>query len=110
MQEKEIKYLSHRRYKGKTMIGKEVNLPAMQEIILKDNVLYWNNRPIAFDTSEVAHQYFAINQDGQGKRRGDYITIKKNGKDSGKILCVQNIKEWSIKTFGSGTIYFSMRL
>lgn len=71
MQEKEIKYLSHRRYKGKTMTGEEVNLPAMQEVVLKNNILYWNNRPIAFDTSEVAHQYFAVNWDGQGKRRGD---------------------------------------
>ena len=63
------KIIVHRRFKQMSLSG-EVNLPAMTECELLDNVICHNGQPICVITSENAHQYFAINTDGQGMQRG----------------------------------------
>lgn len=64
-----MKYITHQRFKEKAICG-EVNLPAMTEVELKDNMLYWQDKPLCVITSENAHKYFARNDDGQGMERG----------------------------------------
>lgn len=64
-----MNYIVHRRFKGNTLCG-EVNLPAMTECALLDNIIHYDNIPICYIKSENAHQYFAINEDGQGMKRG----------------------------------------
>lgn len=64
-----MKYIVHTRFKAKAICG-EVNLPALTEVELKDNMLYWQDKPLCVITSENAHTYFARNDDGQGMERG----------------------------------------
>lgn len=64
-----MKYIVHTRFKAKAICG-EVNLPALTEVELKDNMIYWQDKPLCVITSENAHKYFARNDDGQGMERG----------------------------------------
>lgn len=64
-----MNYITHTRFKTKAICG-EVNLPAMTEVELKDNMLYYQNQPLCVITSENAHNYFARNDDGLGMERG----------------------------------------
>lgn len=64
-----MNYIVHARFKGKAICG-EVNLPALTEVELKDNMLYWQDKPLCVITSENAHKYFARNDDGNGMERG----------------------------------------
>lgn len=65
-----MKYIVTRRYRGKTMQGTDVNIPALTEAVRSNNIIYVNDKPICFITSQVGHQYFARNDDGNGMRRG----------------------------------------
>lgn len=53
------------------MIGEEINIPAIQNLQLVGEILYIKGKPVCFFTSEVAHQYFAINSDFKGLYRGN---------------------------------------
>lgn len=64
-----MNFITHQRFKDKAICG-EVNLPALTEVELKDNMLYWQDKPLCVITSENAHKYFARNDDGQGMERG----------------------------------------
>lgn len=64
-----MNYIVHRRFKAKAICG-EVNLPALTECECINGVIKHNNRDICFITSENAHQYFSINEDGCGLVRG----------------------------------------
>lgn len=64
-----MNFITHQRFKDKAICG-EVNLPALTEAELKDNMLYWQDKPLCVITSENAHKYFARNDDGQGMERG----------------------------------------
>lgn len=64
-----MKYIAHKRFKGKAICG-EVNIPAQTECSLQDGVILCDDLPICFSTSEIAHQYFAPNDDGNGMKRG----------------------------------------
>ena len=64
-----MKYIVHTRFKAKAICG-EVNLPALTEVNLKDNMLYYQDKQLCVITSENAHKYFARNDDGQGMERG----------------------------------------
>lgn len=66
-----MKYIAHRRFKGRAACG-DVNIPAMTELYLKDNVIYYEEYPICYFSSENAKQYFTVNEDGQGMLRGKY--------------------------------------
>lgn len=72
-----MNYITHTRFKTKAICG-DVNLPAMTEVELKDNMLYYQNKPLCVITSENAHNYFARNDDGLGMERGNLTqTIRK---------------------------------
>lgn len=64
------KYIAHKRFKGKCLCG-DVNIPARSELIGYAGVLCYGGKPICFEASEVAHQHFARNDDGEGMRRGN---------------------------------------
>lgn len=64
-----MKYVVHRRFKDNTICG-SINLPAMTECECEDGLITYNNTAICYATSENAHQFFAVNEDGMGMERG----------------------------------------
>jgi len=64
-----MKYIVHKRFKGKAICG-EVNIPAMSVCECIGAFITYNNKTICYATSENAHQYFAIDEDGMGMVRG----------------------------------------
>ena len=65
-----MKYIVHTRFRGKAICG-DVNLPALTECECDGVVIKYNDKPICFVSSENAHQYFAIDEDGMGMERGN---------------------------------------
>ena len=77
-----MNYIVYKRYHGKTFSG-EANLPYNTPLHCNGGVLYYNDKPICFATSQVAHQHFARNDDGHGLLRGELIAaIKKKLKNN----------------------------
>lgn len=72
-----MNYIVHTRFKEKAICG-EVNLPALTEVELKDNMLYWQDKPLCVITSENAHKYFARNDDNNGMERGRLTQLIKS--------------------------------
>ena len=64
-----MKYIAHKRFKGKAYCG-YVNIPATTVLESTDGVIFCEGRPICFETSENAHQFFARDDDGNGMQRG----------------------------------------
>lgn len=64
-----MKYVVHRRFKVNAICG-SINLPAMTECECEDGLITYNNTAICYATSENAHQFFAVNEDGMGMERG----------------------------------------
>lgn len=64
-----MKYVVHRRFKDNAICG-SINLPAMTECECEDGLITYNNTAICYTTSENAHQFFAVNEDGMGMERG----------------------------------------
>ena len=64
-----MKYVVHRRFKDNAICG-SINLPAMTESECEDGLITYNNTAICYATSENAHQFFAVNEDGMGMERG----------------------------------------
>lgn len=62
-------YITTQRFKSKAICG-DVNLPALTEVTLIGNMLYFGDKPLCVVTSENAHRHFARNDDGQGMERG----------------------------------------
>lgn len=67
-----MRYITHKRFKQLAICG-NVNIPAVSECEEKDQIIYHNNRPLCAVTSENAHTFFAINEDGQGLIRGKLV-------------------------------------
>lgn len=67
-----MEYIVHTRFKGQVICG-EVNLRAFTKLEEIDGVIFHGDKPIAFATSENAHQHFARNDDGHGMERGKLI-------------------------------------
>lgn len=67
-----MRYITHKRFKQLAICG-NVNIPAASECEEKDQIIYHNNRPLCAVTSENAHTFFAINEDGQGLIRGKFV-------------------------------------
>lgn len=67
-----MNYITFTRFKGKAICG-YLNLPALTEVQLIDNMLYYQEKPICVITSENAHKYFMKNDDGNGIERGKLI-------------------------------------
>ena len=64
-----MKYIVHKRFRDKAICG-NVNLPAMTVCECDGAIIRHNGHGICFVKSENAHQYFAINEDGLGMKRG----------------------------------------
>lgn len=65
-----MKYVVHRRFKRKG-IGGEFNLPHGTECEEVEGVICYQGRPICLNTSQVAKEHFAVNDDGRGLQRGE---------------------------------------
>lgn len=64
-----MNYIAHKRFKDKAFCG-SVNIPATTALESVDGVILYKGKPVCFETSENAHQFFARNDDGNGMRRG----------------------------------------
>lgn len=65
-----MNYIVTNRYRGKALNGSEVNIPATTNVVETNKQILFDGKPICFITSQVGHQYFARNDDGNGMRRG----------------------------------------
>lgn len=63
------RYIIHKRFKGNAICG-QVNLPYGTVCDCKDGVLMYNGQYLCFVGSENSHQHLAIDEDGNGLRRG----------------------------------------
>lgn len=64
-----MKYITHRRFKDRAICG-DVNIPANTECEERNGMIYYEGKAICLTTSENAHTYFAVNEDGKGLQRG----------------------------------------
>ena len=64
-----MEYIVYRRYRGKTVTGAEVNLPACTELH-GDELILLNGVPLCVKSSQIAHEHIARNDDGNGLERG----------------------------------------
>lgn len=63
------KYITTQRYRGMTLSGPK-NIPALTLVELReDNILYLENKPLHYITSQRGIEYFARNDDGKGLER-----------------------------------------
>ena len=102
-----MKYILYKRFKGLSLSG-YINLPKGTKCEMKNNIIYFNNLPLMYATSENAHNYFTQNEDEQGILRGELINnilniLNKNHKKWYKIffdpICLKyknnkNINSW----------------
>lgn len=65
-----MKYVVHRRFKRKGIDG-EFNLPRGTKCEEVDGVICYQGRPVCLNTSQVAKEFFACNNDGCGLQRGN---------------------------------------
>jgi len=66
-----MQYITHHRLRGKAACGLELNVPYATSFSTIGNFIATNDsKAICYTTSEMAHKYFARNDDGQGLRRG----------------------------------------
>lgn len=65
-----MKYIIYRRFKEMAICG-NVNLSAMTECAEHSGIIYHDGDPLCLVGSENAHVYLAVNDDGNGMRRGD---------------------------------------
>lgn len=64
-----MNYIVHTRFKGNAVCG-SVNLPAMTEVQVEGNVVYYDGIPLCALTSDNGKRHFARNDDGNGMERG----------------------------------------
>lgn len=64
-----MKYIVHKRFRGTAICG-DVNLPATTVCECTNGIIRHIGNDICFATSENAHQFFAVDEDGQGMVRG----------------------------------------
>ena len=64
-----MNYIIHTRFKGRVISG-EVNLPAMTEVQVEGNVVYYNDIPLCALSSDNGNKHFARNDDNNGVERG----------------------------------------
>ena len=67
-----MEYVNHRRVKGKVLCGKEVNIPAGTVFECNNKLIKLGNDAICYSTSQMGHENFARNDDGNGMERGAY--------------------------------------
>ena len=86
-----MKYLVTNRFKTKAICG-EVNLAYGTECFSQGNVIYRQDKqPLCLITSENAHMYFTVNDDGLAKERRQLI------EDIAKLLSDEKMeKRWDV--------------
>lgn len=86
-----MKYLVTKRFKTKAICG-EVNLAYGTECFSQGNVIYRQDKqPLCLITSENAHMYFTVNDDGLAKERRQLI------EDIAKLLSDEKMeKRWDV--------------
>lgn len=65
-------YITNKRFKGKCLCG-EINLPYGTPCDLKENIIYYQGKPICFVSSQNAYDYFSNNFDFRGLERGKLV-------------------------------------
>lgn len=65
-------YFTRKRFKKKCIQG-NVNIPYGTVLEYKNNLLYYNNKPVCVISSQDGLDYFVGNQDNQGKVRASLI-------------------------------------
>ena len=78
-----MEYITHRRFKSKSLCGEVLNLPYGTELTEKDGLLYYNKKAVCLNTSENGKMYFSRNDDDMGLERGKYtweIAFSRRGK------------------------------
>lgn len=76
-----MEYITHRRFKGKGISG-DLNIPAQTICDVCGKYIICSDKAVCFTTSQIAHDYFAVNDDGMGMERGRLTRaiIKRLGK------------------------------
>ena len=65
-----MEYIAHRPFQRKAL-GGEVNIKRGDTLHEKNGLLFWGNILVCLSTCQAAKEHFAINEDGNGLRRGD---------------------------------------
>lgn len=65
-----MQYITHRTFNENSISG-NVFIKRGDKLNLIGNTLYYNNKPICVARSLNGKQHFAINEDGQGLKRGE---------------------------------------
>ncbi len=66
-----MRYITHRRYRGKDILQNQINLPFGTELEAAEGfIVTRDGHLICYPTSETAKMYFAPNDDGRGLERG----------------------------------------
>ena len=66
-------FIARKRYRGLSLNGDSVNISAQSVLLCKGDILFYNDIPLAFVTSQVSLDYFTTNDDGKGMERGKII-------------------------------------
>ncbi len=66
-------YVARRRARFRGCNGQQVNIPYGSILEAQDGVLLWKGQPLCLDTSHDAHEFFSLNDDSQGKERGELV-------------------------------------
>ena len=66
-------FVARKRYKGLSLNRDNLNIPAGSILSCKGGILFYNNIPVAFVTSQVSLDYFTTNDDECGMERGEII-------------------------------------
>lgn len=79
------KFITHKRFRGIGICGKQLNIPYGTELTTLGNfIMTLNGEHICYSTSETAQRYFAINNDGKGLERGKLTyAIAYSSRDAG---------------------------
>lgn len=82
-----MEYIVHSRFQGKGIKGHNFNLPFGTICTCKENIIFYDNHPVCFITSQDAYDYFSRNDDDRGLERGKLVdkvlstlSNKKDGK------------------------------
>ena len=65
-----MEYICHRPF-CRIALGGEVNIKRGDTLHEKNGLLFWGNILVCLSTCQAAKEHFAINEDGNGLRRGD---------------------------------------
>ena len=65
-----MEYIAHKPFCRKAL-GGEVNIKRGETLHEKNGFLFWGNILVCLSTCQAAKEHFAINEDGNGLRRGD---------------------------------------